>query len=240
MKEVTKIYDVEEIMSRKVKNGKAYYLVKWHGYGYEESTWEPREHVAHLTDMLKPFEAQQPTQSAPANPNNTKTTSKLQKNSKKIKKDTLLVQPKVRTRKTNKKAAAVAQTSEEMAITSFDTIALPVKEEEKEEPRVSFVAVDSPKETTKRISTPPRSDPEAHGSFERDEPLVVTRHVSIHYQGKKRANNLHGLRVMFFKVEWKSRKNGFIPESTWESSTILKEKCPRLLLDYYEKYGGLI
>lgn len=39
------IYEIEEIIDKK-KIGKSYlYLIKWKGYKYSESTWEPRENI---------------------------------------------------------------------------------------------------------------------------------------------------------------------------------------------------
>jgi len=38
-------YEVEEILDSKIKNKKVLYLVSWKGYGPDESTWEPIEHI---------------------------------------------------------------------------------------------------------------------------------------------------------------------------------------------------
>ncbi len=49
-------FEIEEIISmRKIKN-KKYYLVKWKGFGVEESTWEPYENVKNCKEILKKFE----------------------------------------------------------------------------------------------------------------------------------------------------------------------------------------
>ncbi|CCO34446.1 hypothetical protein BN14_08544 [Rhizoctonia solani AG-1 IB] len=46
-------YIVEGIMdSRETKKGKWEYLVKWKGYGPEESTWEPRENLRNSRKFL--------------------------------------------------------------------------------------------------------------------------------------------------------------------------------------------
>lgn len=42
----------------------------------------------------------------------------------------------------------------------------------------------------------------------------------------------HGNLVL--RVDWNIRKNGIIPASTYVSKTILRLKCPQLLLDFYE------
>ena len=60
-KEVTEVknndqvYEIEEIIDKK-KNGKSYlYLIKWKGYKYSESTWEPRENIFD-DKMIQKFE----------------------------------------------------------------------------------------------------------------------------------------------------------------------------------------
>jgi hypothetical protein len=38
-------YEVEEFISKKKRKEGWYYLVKWVGYEYHESTWEPYENI---------------------------------------------------------------------------------------------------------------------------------------------------------------------------------------------------
>jgi hypothetical protein len=50
-------YIVEGIMdSRETKKGKWEYLVKWKGYGPEESTWEPWENLKNAQKFLSEYE----------------------------------------------------------------------------------------------------------------------------------------------------------------------------------------
>ena len=39
------IYIVENIIQRRIKNGRAEYLVKWKGYSSKFNTWEPTENI---------------------------------------------------------------------------------------------------------------------------------------------------------------------------------------------------
>lgn len=49
-----RLYEVEEILERKIKKGKLYYSVKWVGYESSLNTWEPREHLPE--EMVNDFE----------------------------------------------------------------------------------------------------------------------------------------------------------------------------------------
>eukprot|EP01050_Picozoa_sp_SAG11_P035724 SAG11_NODE_13238_length_663_cov_9.620567_1_plen_107_part_00 len=51
-------YEVEQILATR-RNGdrdETFYLVKWTGYSFEDSTWEPEAHLANCTEALKEFE----------------------------------------------------------------------------------------------------------------------------------------------------------------------------------------
>lgn len=36
-------YDVDKILSKRIRKDKLYYLVKWKGYSESEASWEPEE-----------------------------------------------------------------------------------------------------------------------------------------------------------------------------------------------------
>ena len=49
-------YVVEAITAQRERNGEKQYLVKWEGYMYEDSTWEPIHHLENCPDKLGDFE----------------------------------------------------------------------------------------------------------------------------------------------------------------------------------------
>lgn len=49
-----KLYEVEEIVDKKMKKGRFHYCVKWLGFDSSQNTWEPREHLPE--EMIDHFE----------------------------------------------------------------------------------------------------------------------------------------------------------------------------------------
>jgi hypothetical protein len=49
-------YEVEGIMDSRESKGKWEYLIKWKGYGPEESTWEPKANLKNAAKHLKKYE----------------------------------------------------------------------------------------------------------------------------------------------------------------------------------------
>jgi hypothetical protein len=49
-------YEVEEIRGKRIYRGKVQYLVKWKGYGENEKTWEPLEHLVNSDTAVAEYE----------------------------------------------------------------------------------------------------------------------------------------------------------------------------------------
>ncbi|GLB45123.1 putative retrotransposable element tf2 155 kda protein type 1-like [Lyophyllum shimeji] len=45
-------FDVEDILDSRIFHRKLQYKVKWKGYSYEDTSWEPVENVAHARDLV--------------------------------------------------------------------------------------------------------------------------------------------------------------------------------------------
>ena len=56
MTDSSNLYEVENILKRRVIKGKREYLIKWKGYPENESTWEPLSHLKYIQYMIKEFE----------------------------------------------------------------------------------------------------------------------------------------------------------------------------------------
>ena len=51
-----KYYKVDKIITRKIKKGKKYYLIKWKGFSLEHSTWEPISHLSKILNIVEIFD----------------------------------------------------------------------------------------------------------------------------------------------------------------------------------------
>lgn len=48
-------YEVETIKSKRVKNGRTEYEIKWKGYDSDDCTWEPEDNLSTCKEMLDAF-----------------------------------------------------------------------------------------------------------------------------------------------------------------------------------------
>src|SRR5258705_5481018 len=53
-------YEVEDILAARKRGRGIQYLIKWHGYGNEENTWEPRRNVENAQEAIAEFYKQYP------------------------------------------------------------------------------------------------------------------------------------------------------------------------------------
>lgn len=55
------LYNVEEIVCKKIKNDQSFYFVKWEGFSHVSNTWEPEKGFKYCPHVLKEFEDKQLT-----------------------------------------------------------------------------------------------------------------------------------------------------------------------------------
>ena len=58
-------YIVARVLDSKVERGRLKYLVDWEGYGPEERTWEPAEHVVNAPDVVAEYHRTYPLRPSP-------------------------------------------------------------------------------------------------------------------------------------------------------------------------------
>jgi hypothetical protein len=47
------VYEVKDVLDRRIKNGNEEYLIRWKGYGPADDSWEPRKNLNNLEDKIK-------------------------------------------------------------------------------------------------------------------------------------------------------------------------------------------
>ena len=55
-----KLYKVEKIITRKIVDGRRFYLIKWEGYSINYCSWEPLCHLINILDIVEKFENNYP------------------------------------------------------------------------------------------------------------------------------------------------------------------------------------
>ena len=58
-------YEVEKILNSKLVRNKIKYLVRWKGYGPEENSWEPLDHLTHAEEEIAEFHGKNPLAAKP-------------------------------------------------------------------------------------------------------------------------------------------------------------------------------
>ena len=56
-KKVEEVYDVEDIVHKRINCGTVEYLVKWFNYPSEQNTWEPIENLEGSKEMIDEYES---------------------------------------------------------------------------------------------------------------------------------------------------------------------------------------
>lgn len=51
------VYDVENILDKKIIKGKTFYYVKWENFPPEQNTWEPLSNLSNVRHLVKKYEA---------------------------------------------------------------------------------------------------------------------------------------------------------------------------------------
>ena len=51
-----KCFNVELIITRRIKGKKKFYLIKWEGYPITDCSWEPISHLSNVNDIVKEFD----------------------------------------------------------------------------------------------------------------------------------------------------------------------------------------
>ena len=51
-----KYYNVDKIITRKIKRGQKFYLIKWKGFPLEYCSWEPISHLTKILNVVEIFD----------------------------------------------------------------------------------------------------------------------------------------------------------------------------------------
>lgn len=225
-------YEVEAITDKKKVGGKWRYRVKWVGYPDSESTWEPVENLQNLEEMLKDFneeweKKQKEKMSQSHTSNLSESFKKSSMQSFKKSKESPKMKKKRKTEKLGKDLEEAVYTCESEKTTNTTNKA--------EKALINKNTNNSVVNNNKCLLKNTRDDPIVIGEEEEDHPRVFGS-----FESGDMPKRLITARLMAPNnevnclVEWETRKCGIKPAETFVSNKVLREKCPQLLLDFYE------
>jgi len=108
------------------------------------------------------------------------------------------------------------------------------KPKEEEEPKKNTTKTNNARSNNKKVEEVQLSL-EQSGGFAHDIPVKITQHGLWEERGVTTGiDGKEGLERVMFQVEWKKRKDGTQPNPNYYRYSVLKKKCPTLLLDYIE------
>jgi hypothetical protein len=58
-------WEVKEVLDSKIVRGKLLYYVDWEGFGPQDRTWEPIEHVQHASELIADYYRRYSTRPSP-------------------------------------------------------------------------------------------------------------------------------------------------------------------------------
>ncbi len=252
------VYEVEEIVSKKKDKGKLKYQVKWVGYDSNQNTWEPAGNLKEVKYMINQFEEKLKNKKTSVGSSESSSSSstgmessrkessilsveavekkklkpkKLKQKNKKEEEDKKKAAPALKAKMTKKRLAdykemglepppqAKKLKNDEEKITKDEKVEVKGKGGSTKNQNYSNANGEETKVEVTR--TPKKNDVSQEASFEMDSPRAIT------------SAKLLGVDVVC-TVEWKPRANGFVPLATTFTNRDLRDRCPFLLLDFYE------
>lgn len=205
---VTKEYNVEKIVDKKVSDGLVYYKVKWEGYPMSQCTWEPSSHFEKAKEYVLAYE-----------------NTKVPKAKKKINSSAICL----------KESVSVCNDSADITSNKNESHFDPKPKEKKKilNPNTNKDVVK--KMTHTRNKSPSVNsvvseknsimisvEDETNSEPEVLSPLRIIKLSKLSTDGIK------------YQIEWKENGSGIKPSNSELSSEAIRQKYPLILIDYLE------
>lgn len=208
-----KLYVVEEVIGKKMENGITYYLLKWAGWSAEYNSWEPEENLIGIQELIEEF--------------NQKNAERLSVHPRQDITDSIPgILPTETSNLTNTSKKNTPVEMNQVSCEEKQLISqLPKIISEQPIPNVMKQPMISFQEKLK-IELQNLNLPE--GSFKSGdipEQILAVDVVGAFANGEKMVNCL---------VKWRKRDNDQMLRPSIYTNTIVKQRCPELLIAFYE------
>ncbi len=207
---------MEKILQKTKIEGESYYLVKWKHFEDKYNTWEPYWNLkTYVNWMIEEFEKKNKQTEAENKTKKLLSSGISHKNKYMLKKDALKKPQEQSGKKTSQRVR-----------TSKSNSSKRIKKDSKGHIRKTGNQ---------------RKTSAMYGSYETCEPLKIIGHSMLDGCDQGRGRSSITTDDLFLKIEWKERKDlGLKPKPTYSQYSLVKEKSPHLLVEYYEKFVNFI
>lgn len=210
------LWVVEDITGHKKVNNKSFYYVKWLGWSEKENTWEPKENLKLVQQMIYDFEHKQGLSTSDGEGEGTEN-SRRRSGSKADDSERDVEIEEIYDPRVSRNSKKIRK----------DTQKAPLRRS-----KPFIFQEDEDKENQSS------NNGKIFGTFETDDAVEVLDHV-IYVEEAKNATAIiekNKTSELMFLIKWASRCDGSQAESTWYSSVDVKERCADKLVNYYEKF----
>ena len=232
-----KLYEVEEIKKRKFRNGRKYYFVKWKGYSNKWDTWEPEENFSQSQDLIREYDLKISHRKRKLLDENFKTKNNIIVAKTRIQ----TIDPhesKVHTNKISENApknVSSKKINKNFKKTRSEVKILGKNPKEEEKPKTEKPKVIEERKENLDIKKTIKVQEEIKGNFEIATPKKIINHIML---DAKKNTKEDILQKMSLEVEWEEKFTKDLKKivPSYQNIEKIKEKCPLLLLQYYENF----
>jgi hypothetical protein len=239
------MYEVEKIIKKKVEDGKSYYLIKWVGYSESQNTWEPYDNLKNVREMVIDYEINNIRNSTQDNMIQNKQFKECKMNSTNNSSLERSRSPKKIDNKGNLDIRQLFKNSEKTKINN----SLIAKSDRIINDSNDNSNLDNDKKTITRFSKSLQSEKKSFPYMRYVSELMIDNQNMYNPDGfendsllgdmssdiPKKVISLKSIKGnLFLLTDWEPRSCGLIPFSSLVKYETIREKCPELIIDFYE------
>jgi hypothetical protein len=231
------VYDVEQIVGKRIRKGKIYYLVKWDGYPSDQNTWEPIDNLLNVIDLIEEYEKVD-----------------NQVNNKKVKKTRIKINDTSEDSLSLKDENSMHNLIDRYKEYGINEILNKEKTPNDNILGLCISSVNTSHEAHANLTLVNKNIEKIdinkvtknNTSINSVNKNKISNQISKHYQNNSKSPDLNiniprlikyakfSDKKMFFMIEWEKRKDGSQPGESLLTHEFVKKNYPYILIEFYE------